>query len=125
MIGAFWCLLFAHGSLCAQAVNQEGLAATRVDFVRDVWPILSRNCLSCHGKEEQESGFRLDTREAALTSGDEHGPNVVPGQGSASNLVRFASGQVSGMQMPLAKRTKLLAFPCPGTTLGPCSSPLV
>lgn len=100
MIGAFLFLLFECGSLRAQTATQEEKAAPRVDFVRDVWPILSRNCLSCHGKEEQESGFRLDTREAILGSGEQHAPNVVPGQGSASNLVRFASGQVEGMQMP-------------------------
>ena len=90
----------AAGRLAAQSPAADPSPAEQVDFVRDVWPIFSRNCLGCHGKAEQESGFRLDSREAALSSGDEHAPNLVPGQGGASNLIRFVTGQVDGMQMP-------------------------
>ncbi|MEQ1905782.1 MAG: PSD1 and planctomycete cytochrome C domain-containing protein, partial [Pirellulaceae bacterium] len=72
----------------------------RIDFARDVWPILSGKCLRCHGPDEQESGFRLDQRDHALSGGDEHSPNIVPGKSGESNLIKFVSGMVAGMQMP-------------------------
>lgn len=72
----------------------------QVDFTRQIWPIFSKNCLACHGSENQESGFRLDSRELALTSGEEHAPNLIPGKSAASNLLRFASHEVEGLEMP-------------------------
>ncbi len=61
-----------------------------IDFNRDVRPILSNHCWSCHGRDEssRKAGLRLDTRDAALATGDSGRPAVVPGQHSASELVR-------------------------------------
>jgi len=80
--------------------QSAGESGQRVDFTRQIWPILSQHCLACHGSENQESGFRLDSRELALTSGDGHAPNLVPGESAASNLLRFARGEVEGLEMP-------------------------
>ena len=45
-------------------------AADRVDFNRDVKPILADKCFSCHGpdRKQRKAGLRLDNREAALVS---------------------------------------------------------
>ncbi len=62
-------------------------AATRdVDFVKDVQPIFQAKCLSCHGPEEQEGGFRLDVGADALDGGDS-GRSIVPGKSGKSKLV--------------------------------------
>src|SRR4051794_22533518 len=44
-------------------------ATTTVDFARDVKPILSENCVSCHGPKKHEGGLQLGTRQAALAGG--------------------------------------------------------
>ena len=36
------------------------LAADRVDYERDVRPLLVQKCAACHGPLKQESGLRLD-----------------------------------------------------------------
>ena len=63
--------------------------AEKVNFNRDVRPILSDTCFHCHGPDEKErkGGLRLDIREAALKGG-ESGPAFVPGKADASELVK-------------------------------------
>ncbi len=45
------------------------LVAEQVDFARDVYPLLGRSCLECHGLEREEGGLRLDNSGHALDSG--------------------------------------------------------
>lgn len=108
------CLLASCGNQAISAQEQSATPAVsapvrslsaadpsdEVDFARGIWPILSQHCGSCHGSDNQESGFRLDSREFALSSGEGHAPNLVPGNSQASNLLRFARGDVDGLQMP-------------------------
>ncbi len=70
-----------------------------VDFVLDVEPLLSQHCWSCHGQEKQESGLRLDRRDAMLVGGD-LGKVVVMGDSSASRLVHYVNGTNSENVMP-------------------------
>lgn len=60
-------------TLCLQGIPLVSSGA--VNFSRDVLPILSDNCLSCHGQDEahRKADLRLDTQEGArdvLHSGD-------------------------------------------------------
>jgi ankyrin repeat protein len=67
----------------------------RVDFGRDVLPILRQNCFSCHGASQQISGLRLDRRSAVLTR-----RGVVPGSSGNSFLYHRIAGTDYGIQMP-------------------------
>ncbi len=50
-----------------------------VDFVRDVYPVLTSACIRCHGPEKAKGDLRLDSGEHAFKGGDE-GPSIVPGK---------------------------------------------
>jgi len=71
--------------------------ADRIEYNRDIRPILSENCFACHGYDDQtrEAGLRLDMEAAA------HESAIVPGDREASELwLRITSDQDSGIQMP-------------------------
>ncbi|MDA0831858.1 MAG: PSD1 and planctomycete cytochrome C domain-containing protein [Planctomycetota bacterium] len=57
----------------------------RIDFDRDVRPILSDKCFVCHGPDEanRQADLRLDTREGLLAAAV-----IVPGDLDGSELVR-------------------------------------
>jgi hypothetical protein len=71
-----------------------GLAAAPppgVEYTRDVQPILTRSCVTCHGSQKQRGGLRLDTT-AGLRQGGDSGPAVVPGDSSHSRLYQMITG---------------------------------
>lgn len=74
-------------------------ASGKVDYEKDVKPLLAQNCYACHGAEVQQSGLRLDQRQNALRGGD-YGPVIVPGKGGESKLIHRLVNGDGGMQMP-------------------------
>jgi hypothetical protein len=80
----------------------DGLeAAEKIDFNRDIRPILSDNCFTCHGPDEQQrvSDLRLDVRDEAFASRD-GGRAVVPGDPGASLLLQRVTASAPEMLMP-------------------------
>lgn len=75
-------------------------AADPVDFVRDIRPIFEQHCYDCHGVNDQESGLRLDIKAIAFKGGDNHGPDIIPGEASRSPLIRFVTTDDSNLRMP-------------------------
>ena len=75
-------------------------ATRRVDFEKDIRPLLEFHCLKCHGPEKQKSGFRLDQKTAALKGGDTYAPDIRPGSSAESPLIHFVAGLVPEVQMP-------------------------
>ncbi len=74
-----------------------------VDFNRDVRPILSDNCFSCHGPDAKGrmANLRLDTREGALA-------RVVAGKSKESALFLRVSHANKAMRMPPAATGRVL-----------------
>lgn len=87
------------GPLNSRAQELPPTAERRVDFVRDVQPILQAHCWSCHGPEQREGGLRLDVRRDALVGGDSGGV-IVPYDGNGSQLVRYVAGAEPDKLMP-------------------------
>ena len=68
-------------------------------FHSEVWPLLERACVRCHGPEKQKSGLRLDSREAALKGGED-GAALVPGKPEESLLLKLVRHADADRKMP-------------------------
>ena len=73
--------------------------AESVDYLREIKPVLTSRCYSCHGALKQESGLRLDTGEFIRT-GSNNGPIAVAGQVDASTLVERITASDEAERMP-------------------------
>ncbi len=76
--------------------------AQEIEFNRDVRPILSNLCFTCHGpdSETRESGLRLDKRSGATQPAESGEIPIVPGDVSASELIRRIITDDSDERMP-------------------------
>jgi hypothetical protein len=85
-------------------------AEVKVDYNRDVRPILSDNCFACHGPDakQRKVKLRLDTREGILGELKSGGRAVVPGKADDSVLLDRVSADEPAMRMPPAKTGKRL-----------------
>src|SRR5437899_1258285 len=91
------------------AVAAGAGAADPVEFNRDVRPILSDKCYSCHGPDEKQrkAKLRLDVEKEAKA--DCNGvPAVVPGKPEESELVSRITAKDEADRMPPKKANKPL-----------------
>ena len=70
----------------------------KVDFRRDVQPLLKQYCIDCHGASQQMNGFRLDRRRDAMRGGTI--AVIAPGNSAGSRLYQKLIGSQYGPQMP-------------------------
>jgi hypothetical protein len=79
-------------------------AEDRVRFNRDIRPILSQHCLSCHGPDRaaRKAGLRLDDRDIALQK-----QAIVPGHPDKSEMIAriLADDPKTVMPPPRVKKT--------------------
>jgi len=73
-----------------------------VDFAHQVVPILQEHCVECHGGEEAEGGFSLNTRELVLD-----GEAVVVGKAKESRLLELVLSDDPDDQMPPKDQPRL------------------
>src|SRR5262245_4158910 len=85
-------------------------ADDRVQFNRDIRPILSENCYKCHGPDriQRKAGLRLDKADGALAKLESGATAIVPGQPGGSELVRRITSADEGMRMPPPETGKKL-----------------
>ena len=83
----------------AAQIKLPPAASKKVDYQRDIQPLLAQKCYSCHGPEVQQAGLRLDLRQNALRGGD-YGPVIKIGDSGASKLIRRLVDGDGGLQMP-------------------------
>jgi hypothetical protein len=75
--------------MAAAAAPASATTAGPVQFNRDIRPILSDHCFSCHGPDVQKmkGGLRLDLREAALRPAKSGKKAILPRDAAGSELV--------------------------------------
>ncbi len=98
-IGWLICLALLPALLAAP---RHAPAQAKVDFNRDIRPILSNKCFACHGPDEKhrKTKMRLDTQDGARTELESGDPLIVPGKSSKSELFQRVSSDDPGLQMP-------------------------
>src|SRR5260221_6125430 len=67
------------------AVNGPARGEGKVDFTKEIQPILQQNCIKCHGPEKQKGKLRLDSKEAAAKGGKD-GPAFVAGNAEKKEI---------------------------------------
>lgn len=82
------------------ADEAEAQPEDKIDFAREVLPILSNHCLLCHGpdqdsKEAKAAGFRLDLREEAVDF-----EMIIPGDPDASPVIDVLTTKKASRRMP-------------------------
>src|SRR5262250_1497534 len=94
-----------RGTFCIALFVQilSSQVRAKVDFARDVQPLLKDRCVECHGPSQQMRGLRLDRRRDAVPNRvGANGARIIPGNSDGSLLYRRLSGKEAGSQMPPA-----------------------
>ena len=82
----------------------------RIEFNRDVRPILSDTCFHCHGpdKNARQAELRLDIREEAVKAAGSGETPIVPGKAEESALVQRVFSEDGEVVMPPRESHKTL-----------------
>src|SRR5258705_11067947 len=113
-MGIYWlfsaiiigCLCFAASAAPAKAKELPAAATRKIDFAKDVQPLLAKTCYDCHGPEKQKGALRLDQKTAALKGGDT-GPVLVAGKSADSLLIQAVAGTKEDLARMPKKRDPL------------------
>jgi hypothetical protein len=83
-------------------LSPPATAADRLDFNRDIRPILGNHCLHCHGIDEasRQGGVRLDLSAAAILPGESGAVPIVPGHPDSSALIERVFSTDDSVVMP-------------------------
>lgn len=79
--------VWSLGSICL-------LAESKVDFGKEVRPILQRSCAGCHGTAQQMGKLRLDSKASTKRT-------LTPGHPEESSLYQRVTGTGEGARMPM------------------------
>ncbi len=82
-------LAFVLGPTPAPIGAAEAALPAKVEFNRDIRPIMSDTCFHCHGPDakSREAGMRLDLREEALKMTKSEAVPIVPGNAAESEII--------------------------------------
>ncbi|HEY2892905.1 MAG TPA: c-type cytochrome domain-containing protein, partial [Pirellulales bacterium] len=86
-------------SFVSASVFRAEQAAAAPDFNRDVAPLFKKYCEACHNSTDREGKLVLADHAAVLTGG-EHGPAVVPGKADESRLIQVLTGKAEPAMPP-------------------------
>lgn len=89
-------------SLAIGSIQSALATEAAPDFQKEVLPLLSDRCFTCHGPDEatREAGLRLDQRDGAVAELDSGAFAVKPGEPDASELLARVASEDADVRMP-------------------------
>jgi len=95
----------------ASGGNPPSSTADRLDYNRDVRPILAAKCFACHGSDEKarQAGFRLDLRDSAVGKLSNGKHPIVPGSAPSSEIVQRINASGPSIMPPVGSQKTLNA----------------
>ena len=106
-LGRFATLLALPAAMLSVLIATDVVSAVadsssnvEVDFSRQIRPLLAKQCFSCHGPDKQESGVALHEFEKATSEADSGLKPIVPGDISASEILRRIASDDPDSRMP-------------------------
>jgi mono/diheme cytochrome c family protein len=108
-LSRFLVLILAPALFCLNLLSRgDGPAKppTKLDFNRDIRPLLAENCFACHGPDakKRKGDLRLDVKDPTHQTGK----ILVPGKVGESELIHRLLTSDAGKLMPPAKSGKKL-----------------
>lgn len=99
-----WLAVILSGLLLSESARGAEPVPRVVEFNRDIRPILSNHCFTCHGPdaEKREADLRLDTRDGLLSRESADSGLIVPGDRDASLLYQRVAAPDADLRMPPA-----------------------
>ena len=96
--------------ILAAGMSAAVAASAKIEYNRDVRPILSENCFPCHGPDSasRKGNLRLDHFENAIAPRKDSQPAIVPGKPAQSELVHRINATDPDDIMPPTKTHKVL-----------------
>ena len=94
--------------MAAAPTAEHDIASSKIDFNKDIRPILSNNCYACHGPDAKtrEAGLRLDLGDEALNFESDGKRALVPGDRNASLVYQRLTAHDLDDRMPPASFDK-------------------
>src|SRR6476619_2195161 len=89
------------------AAGFKASAADKLQYNRDIRPILTENCFACHGPDSaaRKKDLRIDQRDAAIAAGA-----ITPGKPEKSEMItRIFAADGDGLMPPAKSHKKLTA----------------
>ncbi|MFM7037238.1 MAG: PSD1 and planctomycete cytochrome C domain-containing protein [Planctomycetaceae bacterium] len=95
---------------CSILADDGAGSLRKIEFNRDIRPLLSDNCFACHGpdRNKREADLRLDTQAGLHGEGGAAGA-IVPGQPAESKLIQRVTSGDTELVMPPPETGKSLS----------------
>jgi hypothetical protein len=95
----------SRASLALLVLTLPVHAAEKLQYNRDIRPILAENCFACHGPDSaaRKAGLRIDQRDEAIKA-----EAIIPGKPDKSAAIERIFSEEKGKLMPPAKSHKKL-----------------
>ncbi|MFP6601236.1 MAG: DUF1553 domain-containing protein [Pirellulaceae bacterium] len=106
---ALWAISLVPCGCTTGLLSAADPIPARIEFNRDIRPILANNCFKCHGPDEKkrQSDLRLDLQDQALAKRDGEAA-IVPGKPDQSALISRILAESEEERMPPKKSGKFL-----------------